>query len=115
MNIHSEFTPSGLATRLAAAAALGGLLLAAPAQASEALAKKYACAACHQVDRKVVGPSFKDIGAKYADGSVKPEALAARIKAGSSGRWGPVPMPAQPQVPAEDLATLSSWILSMKK
>jgi cytochrome c len=94
--------------------ALTGLLAVQPVLANPALAQKYACTACHQVDRKAVGPSFKDIATKYADGSVKADALAARIKAGSTGRWGQIPMPGQPQVPAQDLDALAAWILSTK-
>lgn len=98
----------------AAALAAFSLALVAPAAASEALARKYACTACHQADRKLVGPSFKDIAAKYADGSVDAKQLAARIKAGGSGRWGAIPMPAQAQVPAADLDALAAWILATK-
>jgi cytochrome c len=81
------------------------------ADASEALAKKYACAACHQPDRKVVGPAWKDVASKYGDGSVKPEQLAASIKKGSSGKWGTMAMPPQTQVSDADLLTLSTWVL----
>jgi cytochrome c len=100
-------------TRAAALAAIG-VALAAPASASEALARKYACTACHQVDKKLVGPSFKDIAAKYADGSVDAKQLAARIKAGGSGKWGAIPMPAQAQVPPADLDAIAAWILATK-
>lgn len=88
------------------------LLLAAPsAHASGALATKYACAACHQADKKVVGPSWKDIATKYR-GQMSAEALAASIKKGSTGKWGPMPMPAQAHVPDADLAALAAWVLS---
>lgn len=108
-------SPTRFPHRLYAATALAALFAAAlPAHANEALAKKYACTACHQVDKKAVGPSFKDIATKYADGSVKADAIAARIKAGSTGKWGPVPMPAQAQVPAPDLLALATWILARK-
>jgi cytochrome c len=81
------------------------------AWASDALAKKHACVACHQIDRKLVGPPWKDIAAKYADGSVTPDQLAATLKKGSSGKWGSMPMPPQPQVPDADLQQLAVWAL----
>lgn len=97
------------------ASALLVFTLISPAAASEALAKKYACSACHQLDKKAIGPSFKDIAAKYADGSVGATQLAARIKAGSSGKWGgPMAMPPQAHVAATDLDTLAAWILAAK-
>lgn len=82
--------------------------------ASEALAQKYACMACHQADKRLVGPSWKEIAAKYKDGSKNAQQLAASIKAGGSGKWGAVPMPPQTQVPDADIATLATWILSQK-
>ena len=80
------------------------------AMASEALAKKHACAVCHLPDKKAVGPSWQDVATKYR-GNVTPEQLAASIKKGGSGIWGPVPMPPQPQVPDADLSALAAWIL----
>ena len=71
--------------------------------------------ACHAMDRKLVGPSFKDVAAKYAG---KPEAmayLAQRIKNGGAGVWGQIPMPAQ-GISAQDTQTLAQWIaLGAKK
>lgn len=81
------------------------------AAASQALAQKYACVACHQPAVKVVGPSWKDVGARYGDGKGTAAQLAASIKAGSSGKWGPMPMPAQAQVPEADLQALAQWLL----
>lgn len=81
------------------------------AAASQALAQKYACVACHQPATKVVGPSWKDIGARYGEGKATAAQLAASIKAGSSGQWGPMPMPAQGQVPDADLQSLAQWLL----
>lgn len=96
------------------AAALAAGLLAAPvAQADMAMAKKYNCTACHQVDKKVVGPSYKDVAKKYkgqADAAAK---LAAKVKKGGSGVWGPVPMPPNPAVPDGDIQKLVAWILAM--
>nr|WP_315207040.1 c-type cytochrome [uncultured Albidiferax sp.] len=82
----------------------------AQATASQALAQKYACVACHQATTKTVGPSWKDIRAKYGDGTTATQ-LAATIKAGSAGKWGAMPMPAQPSIPDADLQTLAQWVL----
>ena len=85
------------------------------AEASLALAQKYSCVACHQPAVKVVGPSWKDIGAKYGEGKGTAAQLAASIKSGSSGKWGAMPMPAQPQVPDADLQSLAQWLLDGAK
>lgn len=85
------------------------------AGASQALAQKYSCVACHQPATKVVGPSWKDIGAKYGDGKGTAAQLAASIKSGSSGKWGAMPMPPQPQVPDADLQALAQWLLDGAK
>jgi cytochrome c len=87
------------------------LLPLAAARANEALAKKYSCAACHQANQKLVGPAWKDVAAKYGNGAMTPEQLAASIKKGSSGKWGGMAMPPQGQVPEADLKALSGWIL----
>jgi cytochrome c len=85
-----------------------------PAQASEDLAKKHACLACHAVDKKLVGPSYKDIAAKYrADGGAEAK-LADKVKKGSQGTWGQVPMPPNAAVPDGEVRTLVKWILSQK-
>ena len=100
--------PTVLAVALAA-----GLLAAPVAQADLAMAKKYNCTACHQVDKKVVGPSYKDVAKKYkgqADAAAK---LAAKVKKGGSGVWGPVPMPPNAAVPDGDIQKLVAWILAM--
>ncbi len=94
------------------AAAAAGVLLAAPARADEALAKKYNCLACHQVDKKVVGPAYKDIAKKYK--AADAAKLIAKVKKGGSGVWGPVPMPPNPTVPDADLKKLVDWILGLK-
>jgi cytochrome c len=88
-------------------------LLSCPlsAMASQALAQKYACTACHQAEAKTVGPSWKSIADKYRDGSKTADQLAARIKSGGSGLWGSLPMPPQSQVPDADLKSLAGWVL----
>lgn len=87
----------------------------APARASPQLAQKYACIACHAVDRKLVGPAFADVARKYAGRADAQAALAASIKAGGAGKWGPVPMPAQSALPEPDLKALAAWILGGAK
>ncbi len=98
-------------TTLAAALA-AGFLIAAPAKADEALAKKHNCLACHQVDKKSVGPAYKDIAKKYKGQNVAAQ-LADKVKKGGSGVWGQVPMAPNPAVPDADLQKLVSWILAM--
>lgn len=96
------------------AAALAAGLLAAPvAQADLAMAKKYNCTACHQVDKKVVGPSYKDVAKKYKGQADAAANLAAKVKKGGSGVWGPVPMPPNAAVPDGDIQKLVAWILAM--
>ena len=95
-------------------AALGLVAVASPAIADEALAKKYACTACHAIDKKLVGPAYKDVAAKYKGDAKAAENLAAKVKKGGSGVWGPVPMPPNPNVPDADVAKLVKWVLSVK-
>lgn len=72
------------------------------------------CLGCHAVDRKVVGPAFKDVAAKYAGDSGAAAQLAAKIQAGGAGVWGPVPMPANGQVSETEAAQLAAWVLTLK-
>jgi cytochrome c len=74
---------------------------------------KYGCTACHAADRKVVGPAFKDVAAKYRGKDVE-AALVEKVKNGGAGVWGQVPMTPNPQVPDEDLHAMVKWILSLK-
>lgn len=96
-----------------ATAAVIGLLSAAPAFADAELAKKKNCMACHQVDKKVVGPSYKDVSAKYKGQADAPAMLAAKVIKGGSGVWGKVPMPPNAQVSEDEAKALVSWILSL--
>jgi cytochrome c len=82
--------------------------------ADEELYKARNCMACHRVDRATLGPSFKSIAAKYADAQGAEAMLATRIREGGVGVWGQVPMPAQPQVSAEEAVILARWILGLK-
>lgn len=86
-----------------------GLGLSAQVQASEALAKEKNCMTCHSVERKIVGPSYRDILAKKPTEA----AMALKIKQGSKGEWGAVPMPPNNVTEAE-AATLAKWILTLK-
>ncbi|WP_079201958.1 c-type cytochrome [Pseudomonas sp. CC6-YY-74] len=97
---------------LGAALSMQSALAADPA-AGEALFKSKPCAACHSVDMKLVGPALKDVAAKYAGTEGAVELLAGRIKNGTEGNWGPMPMPANP-VTDEEAKTLAEWVLSLK-
>lgn len=91
-----------------------GLLIAGQASADEALAKAKNCMSCHAVDKKVVGPSYKDVAKKYA-GNAKAEAmLIEKVKKGGVGTWGQVPMPPNPNVKDDDIKTLVKWVLATK-
>ena len=79
---------------------------AADAKAAEALAQKSGCLACHGVEKKVLGPSYKEVAAKYKSDKSAEAKLVAKVKAGGSGVWGPVPMPPHPQVKDEDITKL---------
>jgi len=97
-----------------AAAALA-LAAALPAQASEALAKKYACVACHVVKgAKTVGPAYADVAKKYAGQKDVQAQLVEKVKKGGTGVWGQVPMPPNAAVPDADVRALVKWILSVK-
>lgn len=82
--------------------------------ASPELAKAKNCMACHAPATKLVGPSFKDIAAKYDSDAGTESKLVTKVQKGSSGTWGPVPMPANPQVNEADARALVKWILSQK-
>ncbi|MCF7202593.1 c-type cytochrome [Pseudomonas oligotrophica] len=95
--------------------ALGGALALQPAlaQDGESLYKSKACAACHAIDSKLVGPAYKDVAAKYAGQDGAAEMLAGKIKNGSQGVWGPIPMPPN-GVTDEEAKILAEWILTHK-
>lgn len=80
--------------------------------ADQALAQASGCTACHQVETKVVGPSYKDVAARYkADAGAK-AMLIAKVRTGGSGNWGDVPMPPNVTINDADLDVVMSWILS---
>ena len=86
-----------------------------PAHADLALAQKNACMACHAVDKKLVGPAYQAVAEKYAKEKDYAAKLAASIKAGGSGKYGPIPMPAQAALPDTDAVKLATWILAGAK
>jgi cytochrome c len=87
---------------------------ASMAAGPEDLAKSKNCLACHSVSAKVVGPSYKDVAAKYAGQKDAEDKLVQKVIKGGSGVWGPVPMPANTQVSEAEAHTLVKWILSQK-
>jgi cytochrome c len=90
-------------------------VISAPAFANMEMAKKNACMACHAVDKKLVGPAFQDIAKKYANQNDAEAALVKSIKGGGSGKWGPIPMPAQAALSDADAKTLATWVLAGAK
>ena len=100
--------------KVAAVAALALALPGSPAFASEELAKKHGCFACHTVDKKMVGPSYKDVAAKYRGDKGAEAKLVDKVKKGGAGVWGQVPMPPNAAAPDGDLRALVKWILSQK-
>jgi len=96
--------------------AAAGLLVSGAAQAAGEmeLAQKSACLACHAVDKKLVGPAYKDVAAKYKDDKGAEAKLVEKVKKGGSGVWGSIPMPPNSAVKDEDIHTLVKWVLSLK-
>lgn len=96
---------------IAAAAVLA--MGAGVVSADQALAQKSACMSCHQVAKKVVGPSFQDVAKKYKGDAKAADHIVGVIKKGGKGVWGPVPMPPHPQVSDADAKKLADWVLAM--
>lgn len=96
-----------------------GLLISAStyaavdATAAQALAQKSACMTCHAMDKKVVGPGYKEVAAKYKGDKAAEAKLIKKVKDGGAGVWGNIPMPPNPQVKEEDIKTIVQWILSL--
>ena len=90
-------------------------LVAGPAFANAELAQKKNCMACHAVDKKVVGPSYQDVAAKYAGQKDAVDKLAQKVIKGGAGVWGPVPMPANAAVSDAEAKQLVTWIMTLKK
>ena len=100
--------------RVALIVAAAAAVAAVPAQASDALAKKHNCLVCHAVDKKMIGPSYKDVAAKYRADKGAAARLFDKVKKGGQGVWGQVPMPPNAAVPDADINALVKWILSQK-
>ena len=99
---------------LAASATVLSLGAIASASADPvALATQRGCMACHQIDNKVVGPAYKEVAAKYKGQADAVEMLSAKVKAGGSGVWGPVPMPPNAHVSDEDIKVIVEWVMSL--
>ena len=98
----------------AAAATLAAGAHAADAKAGEALATASGCLACHTMDRKLVGPGFKEIADRYRKDKGAEANLVEKVKAGGKGVWGDIPMPPNGHVKDADIKTLVQWILSIK-
>lgn len=99
---------------LAIAMVAAGFAVTTPALADLQLATAKNCMACHAVDKKLVGPAYKDVAAKYAGQKDAVDKLSAKVIKGGSGVWGPVPMPANTQVTPDEAKKLVSWILTLK-
>ncbi|HSI57988.1 MAG TPA: c-type cytochrome [Ideonella sp.] len=97
----------------ALAIAATAVAAASPAFANADLAAKKNCMACHAVDKKLVGPSYKDVAAKYTGQKDASAKLAEKIQKGGVGTWGQIPMPANPVTPAE-AKQLADWVLTLK-
>ena len=89
------------------------LASASPARADQALANSKNCMSCHAVDKKLVGPAYRDVAAKYKADKAAPDRLAAKVMNGGGGVWGAVPMPSNPQVNDAEARKIVSWILSL--
>lgn len=90
------------------------VMLTGGAQADETLAQNKGCLTCHQSERKVIGPAFKDVAARYRNDKDASALLAKKIKEGGKGAWGDAVMPPNPHVSDADSARLVAWILALK-
>jgi cytochrome c len=88
--------------------------VSAPVWADLSLATAKNCMACHSVDKRVVGPAYKDVAAKYASDKTAVDKLAIKIQKGGGGVWGPMPMPANTQVNDAEAKKLAAWVLTVK-
>jgi len=99
---------------LAALACVGVALLSTSALANQELAKQKNCLACHAIDKKLVGPAYKDVAKKYENDKDALARLSKKVREGGVGVWGQIPMPANPQVNEAESVTLVKWVLSLK-
>jgi cytochrome c len=98
---------------LTLAASAAAMIWGTPALAQEELFKKNACFACHAIDRKLVGPAYKDVAEKYRGQNDAPDKLYQKVRKGGQGVWGQIPMPPNPIVPETDLKVMIKYILSL--
>ena len=108
MRQHWIALAAGMAVAGSASAALDNA-------AAEAMMKKDGCAACHAVDKKVIGPAYTEVSAKYKGDKDAAAKLADKVKKGGVGVWGKIPMPPNAQVSDADIKELVAWILTLKK
>ena len=99
---------------LLAAVFCAGIAIGSGAAANEKLAQASGCMTCHGIDKKVIGPSYKDVAQKYRGDKQADTMLFQKVKNGGKGVWGETPMPPNAHVKDEDIKTLVSWILSQK-
>ena len=104
-----------LALAAAAFLAAGTAHAALDTAAAEAMMKKDGCAACHAIDKKLVGPAYVDVAAKYKGDKDAVAKLTKKVKEGGSGVWGQIPMPPNVAIPTTDISDLVTWILTLKK
>jgi len=92
-----------------------GLMMAGGVMAADMpeLAKKYGCTNCHKIDKKVVGPGWQDVAAKYKGDAGAAAKLSAKIIKGGSGNWGAIPMPANPKISDAEANELATFILGL--
>tara|TARA_B100000686_G_scaffold205766_1_gene212604 strand:+ start:1568 stop:1879 length:312 start_codon:yes stop_codon:yes gene_type:complete len=93
---------------------VSAFLLVGTAQADSALASGSGCMNCHMVDAKMVGPGFKQVAAKYKSDAGAAASLFGKVKNGTKGTWGPIPMPPNANVSDDNIKKLVAWILSLK-
>jgi cytochrome c len=97
-----------------AGAIAASLTMAGSAYANEKLSQSSGCMTCHGVDKKIIGPGFKEIAAKYRGAKGAEADLIKKVKAGGKGVWGEIPMPPNAHVKDEDIKTLVQWVMSLK-
>ena len=101
-------------TSLIASALVAGVTLAAGAYANEKLAQASGCMTCHGIDKKIIGPSYKEVAQKYKNDKQAQQKLFQKVKAGGKGVWGETPMPPNAHVKDDDIKTLVHWVLLQK-
>jgi len=99
---------------LVAFVSLSASSFAVDKNAAMAIAQKSGCLACHALDKKLVGPAWNEVGKKYAGDATAESQLAAKIKKGTKGVWGPIPMPPNVTVKDADIKTMVEFVLSLK-